>query len=1061
MALEKAVVPISLAGGVDTKNDPKQVIPGKLLLLENAKFQTGHELRKVPGDAPLSTSIIGGGNISNAVQIAAFKDELVLNDGALLYSYGADEQSWVNKGQTFTVSMESFPVVRDNYAQVDQDSATHPSGLQAFAWEDSQGGVRYSIIDMATKLQIVANQPFLATGNTPKVVAIGNYLLIFCYDTTGTRLIYRAINTANPQTLGPIVQIESDVNVTHPNFDVVVINARVFFVYNNNGGGISFGFVDQFLVQSATHTVAGEVASGCITGFGDASNNFWVAYYDGTDVKYFIYNYSLSTQVLAPTILEATVFATRNITGVVQGTTGTFFYEQPRSSSASEPYFSIIRTNTGTITGTVGTSSVLIRSLGLGSKAFVYGANIFLLGSYIGPLQPTYFLINQNGVVAAKLSPLTGGGLTVKPGLPQVNNIAPGEYQFSYLQQDFFATQSGQDFFLTGVMQATLDLNPLNLISVDIGQGLQTNGGFLSMYDGISSVELGYHLFPEKPEINIVFSGGGLGPGQYQYSLVYAWTDNFGQIHRSAPSIAETFTLPPTNTPVTFTASFGVGNSSMTVSSTTGLFVGQVITDTTTPANILPGTYITRISGLTVDVSSLFQGTAAGDTLQTIDTFKTNLELPTLRITAKKPPLRSNVWIEVYRTEANGTIFYLVSSISNPVYNDTTVDLVPFTDTSPDNAIIGNIQLYTTGGVVENISPPAAKLIWQYQNRLILVPYEAPNTWWYSKEIIPGSPLEFSDSFVNNMDQRGGPITAGSQMDSEIVFFKGPTDVFYVTGQGPSSNGLNNDFSQPQIVPTGAGCVDPNSVVTMPNGLLYKSEKGYYLLGRNFEAKYIGAEVEAFNSANCTSSQLLINDNEVRLTLDNNIMLLYDYYYGQWSTIPNVSAVSSAFFQNQFCYVQSNGLVLQEDPNIWTHNGNVRRIKFTTSWLSMAALQGFQRVYKMLVLGTYLSPHKLKLNVAINFNPNYIQEEYINATNLLSNPAYGIDSPYGAGTPYGGQDQTYQWRIYMSKQKCQAVQFTLEEIPMMPYGEGVAFSALTLELGGKKGVFKVAADKSF
>jgi len=116
----------------------------------------------------------------------------------------------------------------------------------------------------------------------------------------------------------------------------------------------------------------------------------------------------------------------------------------------------------------------------------------------------------------------------------------------------------------------------------------------------------------------------------------------------------------------------------------------------------------------------------------------------------------------------------------------------------------------------------------------------------------------------------------------------------------------------------------------------------------------------------------------------------------------------------------------------------------------------------MLILGSYLSPHRLKVNVAVNFNPNFVQEEYVNATSLLGNSAYGNDSPYGApyGQPYGGQDQTYQWRSNMKVQKSQTLQITLEEIPVLPYGEGLSLSAITLEVGGKKGIFRTSAAKT-
>ena len=40
--------------------------------------------------------------------------------------------------------------------------------------------------------------------------------------------------------------------------------------------------------------------------------------------------------------------------------------------------------------------------------------------------------------------------------------------------------------------------------------------------------------------------------------------------------------------------------------------------------------------------------------------------------------------------------------------NDPTIDYVTFTNTFADSAILGDVILYTTGGVVEDMPPPAS-----------------------------------------------------------------------------------------------------------------------------------------------------------------------------------------------------------------------------------------------------------------------------------------------------------------------------------------------------------------
>lgn len=71
-------------------------------------------------------------------------------------------------------------------------------------------------------------------------------------------------------------------------------------------------------------------------------------------------------------------------------------------------------------------------------------------------------------------------------------------------------------------------------------------------------------------------------------------------------------------TPVTTTSVFTSGDTSITVASATGLFVGMAITDSTTGGNIAAGTRIKSISGTTVGLSIAAAGSSAstpGDTL--------------------------------------------------------------------------------------------------------------------------------------------------------------------------------------------------------------------------------------------------------------------------------------------------------------------------------------------------------------------------------------------------------------------------------------------------------------
>ena len=243
----------------------------------------------------------------------------------------------------------------------------------------------------------------------------------------------------------------------------------------------------------------------------------------------------------------------------------------------------------------------------------------------------------------------------------------------------------------------------------------------------------------------------------------------------------------------------------------------------------------------------------------------------TLRVTskqtsgiAKTPKLR--VRVVLYRTVNGGSIFYRLNApTQEPTYNTPNFDRVTIFDNVPDSQLLSHPPLYTTGGVVENIGTTAPKHLTQAKNRVWLLDSVNPYSLWYSKEVRPGMPVEFSDLFTFNLEPRGGPATAIASLDDKVVVFRDDA-VSYILGLGPGPTGEQNDFTEVPI-PTDTGCVDPGSIVTGSIGVVYKSKKGFYLLDRSLANAYIGAQVEKYNQYTCTSAVLLPRTNWLLFTL--------------------------------------------------------------------------------------------------------------------------------------------------------------------------------------------------
>ncbi len=443
------------------------------------------------------------------------------------------------------------------------------------------------------------------------------------------------------------------------------------------------------------------------------------------------------------------------------------------------------------------------------------------------------------------------------------------------------------------------------------------------------------------------------------------------------------------------------------------------------------------------------------------------LKIPTLRLTAK---VANPVKIVIYRWSVGQQVYYQTTSITSPLLNSTTVDSVSFTDVNSDATILGNNIIYTTGGVVENVSPPASNILTLFDTRLWLVDAENPNNIWYSKQVIQSAPVEMSDLFTKYIppttatEGTTGPIRALSTMDDKLIIFK-ENAILYVNGSGPDNTGANNNYSEPIFVTSTVGCTNQRSIVLTPTGLMFQSNKGIWLLGRDMQTSYIGAPVEAYNDGLVNSAVNVPATNQVRFTLDSGVTLMFDYYYGQWGTFSGVPALSSCIFAGMHTFINQYAFAYQERADYYLDGSNPVLMRFKTGPLRLGDLQGYQRTYFFYLLGNFITPHKLQLLISYDYEDNPSQSVIITPTNYSTPYGSGpSQSPYGQGTPYGGGTNLESCRVFLERQRCMAFGIELREIFDRDFdtiaGAGLTLSGINVVMGFKQGFRPQAAVNS-
>jgi len=415
--------------------------------------------------------------------------------------------------------------------------------------------------------------------------------------------------------------------------------------------------------------------------------------------------------------------------------------------------------------------------------------------------------------------------------------------------------------------------------------------------------------------------------------------------------------------------------------------------------------------------------------------------------------------IVVYRTQNNGTVFQKVTSITSPVFNDPTVDSVVVTDTVDDTTLLANEFIYTTGGVFENIAPPSSSLLAAGKNRVFLAGLEDGSLLWFSKPHVAGEGVGFNDSFIIRVDDGDGDITALAVMDDKVIVFK-KNQIFAFAGDGPNEAGGGEGFTPAELVTTDVGCELPDSIAVSPDGLVFKSAKGRYLLNRALQVSYVGANVEGFNGLNDTSGDLVGNVNQIRFTTSDGEALVYDYQIGEWGTFTNHKAVDAAVWLGDYAYLKADGQVFRETANRFLDGNTKFSLTLRTAWIKVAGIQGFQRVRRVLILGEFKSGHILTVSVGYDYEDSFPESYSFDTAAILDAVEYGDSATYGADAVYGGvEDTVYQFERHLARQKCQAIRFEISDVFSGEAGEAFEISSLALMVGVKKGAFKPRLEK--
>lgn len=416
------------------------------------------------------------------------------------------------------------------------------------------------------------------------------------------------------------------------------------------------------------------------------------------------------------------------------------------------------------------------------------------------------------------------------------------------------------------------------------------------------------------------------------------------------------------------------------------------------------------------------------------------------------------VFATIYRTLSNGSTFYYLDRV--PVSGDpSAVHVVYPTNGSADNYSDSNLQggttlLYTTGGVLDDVNPPASAIQVTHRGRKAVVD-ETLRSVWFTTQFSANEAPGFNEALIVPFPE-GGDITAIRSLDDKFVVFKA-SSIWIMTGDGPADTGQGSDWSVPQALSTDVGAVNWRSVVATPVGLMFKAANGIYLLGRDLQVSFIGKSVIDTMTAYpvVTSATLVPSRTQVRFTCSTSngaasTVVVYDYLLNEWTrhsydqlSAPIASACLTFASPQRYALVTTDGNIWQEhlptDAGWAFDEDSSGTPHFVTLSVSVpfqkTQIQGYMRTRRLQLFASQEDDCGVKIDLSFDYQEPVRQTASWTSAQL-------------ARLPIPGQVEVHVAAKYNSSQ---SVRITVSDVAgtAMTSGAGMRLVAVAYELQPK------------
>lgn len=1030
MALVPQTIEVPFEGGVDTKTDRKKVLPTKLLNLENARFD-GQEIRSRAGSEYLPDGKVTGGSLTTANALSTVAGELIRWDDTGVYGRASTTPApWVQRGDAVDAAPLGYEsrVVAQRARSCELPDVATLAGVTVYAWTEAQeAGVlsarrtlRVTVIDETTGIRFHdAAEVASDTAGTedwrilPRVVACGGRIILF-YGIGGigaaTDLLAVVVNPAAPQTLpAPVSVVAMNVRAGEPcpyEYAVAVMTTpsgdpgAFALAYSEPANGIT---VAQYSVTGGVIALAAPGPVTVVPVSAGADDDYAGLHLWANVSRTRLYLAFKATVATGGGVFMAELHTFNASTHAIIGTTDIFSGTAPTAYKA-------------TVLEAAGATTAYVDSFGDGYSPMSVEWDVD--GAVTSVADTWQRMVHIAGEAFAI------NGETFIPCTYPSRFLAPDA---SGVQPTFMLLEAATGRVVlramtgaTGGTTSDVYLLPSSMVIGDVGSVLMLQRGRVEFDVDAGVVEDVTPLALSRLDISLVephattrleenrcLHAGGGNPALYDGS---SWVE-------------DGFHVQPEGLEVTI----GMGGS------------------------LSSGTYSWVVCYEWTDAQGRLHRSAPAVPASGVALTGENalVRVSLLHLTRKH-----GVKLALYRTTANGTIFYRTTRSANAYIQEdpgaaalAVGDFVLLSDGAADTTIRDNEILPfggagggSVGGELWHRPPPAYRVAHKHGAYIFVIPMDDPQTVRYSLPLTEGESPAWADELALRVPSAHGRVTALATVDDKLIIAC-ERGAYAVYGQGPLRDGSQNGFTEPVYITGSVGCSAPGSMVETPDGIMYAAASGLHLLTRGLETVKLGAPVDplAANSAFTRAIQLP-DTKELRWYTQGGRTLVYSSEWRQWGTWTLQPTLDAVIHDGLVFYADGTG-VRVENPLLDTEVGTPIEVVVETAWLKWAGMQGLQRIWKAYLMGTTEVTARVRSDVYYEYDDTA--------------PGQTLEATVPGSTE--GGPPTFRIRQTMAKQLCTALRFkwtiTRESTTPTPGGT-VGLSSLTLEFGTHRGASK-------